>query len=98
MEKIRKTDPMVIMKGSVQSPLNILLRESTYVTFRTRTVLNLQEIKTSKRDIKIQRMVSITKVPGDDYGFRHNPDSSQGIYMTLVIKSKCHIFAKNWIK
>ena len=43
-------------------------------------------------------MVGITKTPGDNYGYRYNPDLFSGIYMTSVTEFQCHIVAKNRIK
>ena len=87
---------MVILKGSVQLPHNLLLRESAHDTVITRNVLPIQEIKTDKKYIKIRRIISITKTPGDNDRCRYNPDLLSGIYMTSVMEYQLCIVAENW--
>ena len=48
--------------------------------------------------MKILSMVCLTNTPCEDDGFRLNPDSSSGIYITAVKEALCHIVAKNRIK
>ena len=77
---------------------NLHLRSAAYNTVRTLTVLPIYEIKTAEMDIKRWRMVHITKISGDYYGCRNNPDSSSGIYMNLLMETQCRIEADNKIK
>ena len=88
MDYIKTADPMVIMryKGRVRSSQNLLITEAAYYTIRICTTLPLQEINIYDRGIKIWRVVTITKIPVDDYGFRQNPDFFSGIYMALVME------------
>ena len=60
---------MVILKGSVQLPHNLLLREYIIDTVRSHNALPIQKIKTDDSDLKIWSMVIITKTPGDNDGF-----------------------------
>ena len=97
MEEIRTTDLLVTLreKGKVLLPMNLLIRASSYDTVRTPTFLTLHQIKAVKREMKGRIMVRITKTPGEDDGYRLNPDSSSGIYTTLVNEAQCHIVTKN---
>ena len=90
MEEIRTTDLLVTLreKGKVLLPMNLLIRASSYDTVRTPTFLTLHQIKAVKREMKGRIMVRITKTPGEDDGYRLNPDSSSGIYTTLVNDEK----------
>ena len=45
--------------------------------------------------MKIQSMVCITNIPGDDASCRQNPDLKSGIYVNVVMESECHIIAEN---
>ena len=47
-------------------------------------------------DIKCQRVLRITKIPGDYDGCRQNPDPSSGIYMDSATEAQCCIVAENW--
>ena len=51
----------------------------------TFTVLPIKESNTIEWYMKCHRMVSIKKSPGDYDIFRHKPDSSSVIYMTVVM-------------
>ena len=82
-------------KGRDISPGNPLIRAAEYDTVRTRTVLPLHQMKKFERDMKRQRIVGITKTPGEHDGFRLSPDSSSDIYMNLENESQCRIVAKN---
>ena len=70
--------------GRCRASRNLLIRAAEYDTVRTRTVLPLHQIKTVDREMNIRRMVRINNTPVEDDGFRMNPDSSSGIYMTAV--------------
>ena len=50
----------------------------------SQTVPPLNQIKTAKRETKRQRIVCLTNIAGEDYGFRLNPNYSSGIYMAAV--------------
>ena len=43
-------------------------------------------------------MVCITNTRGEYDIYRHNPDSSPGIYMTVVMEAQCLIVSENWRK
>ena len=51
-------------KGILGLSRNLLLRTAVCDTFSTHTVPPLYEIKTFERDMKIQKMVHITNIPG----------------------------------
>ena len=40
-------------------------------------------------------MVFINNTPGEDNGYRLNPDSSSGLYTNAVKEAQCRIVAKN---
>ena len=66
-------------KGVMCLSLDLLLREDVYDTFRTRTLLLLQKIKTADREIKGQRIVYITNAPGENDMGRKKANSSSVI-------------------
>ena len=88
---------MVILrdKGRCNASRNLLIRAAEYETMGAQTVLTLHQIKTVERETKRQRIVRLTNTPGEDDGFRLNPDSSSGIYMTSVREAQCYTVAKN---
>ena len=100
IEDIRATDPMAILKGNVRSGTlcNLALGGAVYDTVRTRTVLPLQKSKTSEKEMKIQRMVRIPKIPGDNDSFRLDPDSSSGIYLDAAMEAEYCAVSENWRK
>ena len=75
---------------------NLILGSDTYNTISTSTLLPIQKFKTSERDMKSQRMVHITKIPGDNDNWRWNLDSYSGIYQTSFMKYECCIVSDNW--
>ena len=62
---------------------------------RDRNVLYIHQIKTDDKEMKIKRMVSPTNTPGEDYGFRLNPDFLSVIYMAADKEAQCQIVSKN---
>ena len=74
---------------------SLLIRAAAYYTVRALIVLTLHQIKKVDREMKRRRMVYLTNTPGDDSGYRLNPNSSSGIYITEVKESKCRIVAEN---
>ena len=60
---------MVILmeKGIVRFPWNLLIRAAAYDKMRTCTVLPLHQIKTVKREMNRRKMGLISNTPGDDY-------------------------------
>ena len=66
-------------KGVMCLSLDLLLREDVYDTFRTRTLLLLQKIKTADREIKGQRIVYITNAPVENDMGRKKDNSSSVI-------------------
>ena len=97
MEEISTTDPMFILseKGRVELSQNLLLRSYAYDTIRNRTVMNIWGTKTIYREMKIQRMLCITKTQGDKYGFSQNRYLLSVIYITLVMEDEYLIVAEN---
>ena len=77
---------MVILreKGRGRSLRNLLIRAASYDTARTHNVIPIHQIKRLQREINRRRMVSINHTPGGEYGYRMNPESSLGIYTTVV--------------
>ena len=61
-----------------------------------RTVLNLQKINKTERDIKCWRMVHIINNPGDYDIFSQKPESLSDIYMTVFMEDQCCIVSDNW--
>ena len=66
-----------------------------YDTTRIYNVPPLQEINTTDMYMKHQRMVHITKIPGEYDISRQNSDSSLVIYITEVVESECHVVASD---
>ena len=78
MEKVRTTDPMVILreKGRCRASMNILIRVAKYDTMRTQTVRPLHQINTVDREMNRRSMVRIKNNPVEDDGCILNPYSS----------------------
>ena len=66
-------------KGGMCLSWDLLLREDVYDTFRTRTLLPLQEIKTDDKEIKGQRRVYITNTPVENDMGKKKANSSSVI-------------------
>ena len=77
---------MVILREKVlgRSSRRLYIREVSYDIVRNRIFLPLNKIKTFKIYMKRRRIVYITNTPGEYFGYRLNPDSSSGIYTTVV--------------
>ena len=77
---------MVILKNKGRRRLsrNLLIRAATYDTVRDRNVLLLHQINTVEMEMKIWRMVRLTNTLSEDDRCNMNPESSSGIYMTVL--------------
>ena len=80
---------------SGKKPWTFIVDRRLYDTVRTRTVLPLHQIKTAEMEIKGQNMVHIKNTPVENYGYRMNPDSYSGIYMTSLMEYQCRIVAED---
>ena len=97
MEEVGTTDWMVILRDKVWciASSNLLIRADVYDTMRYWTVLPLHQIKTVESEMKIRRIVCINNTLVEDDWCKLKPDSSSGIYMTVVKEARCRIVYKN---
>ena len=74
---------MVILRAKGRSSRNLLIRAAAYDTVQQRKILPIQEMMAAEMEMRRRRMVRIPNRDGEEECRRMNPDSSDGIYVTV---------------